>query len=117
MKRNTGPDQATRDVVYGRDRMTCQLQGCTDGPFEIQHRRARGMGGSTAADVNSPANLVLLCEACHRHVEAHPTGAEATGFRVRQGKDPADEPIQAWSHGWCYLTPSGDAEPIVDGAA
>ena len=86
--RRTGPNQATRNIVYGRDQMRCQLEGCPDGPHQIQHRRARGMGGSTAEDVNSPANLVLLCEACHRHVEAHPEGALATGFRVRQGKDP-----------------------------
>jgi hypothetical protein len=115
--RSTGPDKKTRDIVYGRDLMRCQLQGCTDGPFEIQHRRARGMGGSRAEDINSPANLVLLCATCHRHIEAHPVGAESAGFRVRQGKDPAEQPITTWTYGWCYLLADGSVDHIIDGAA
>lgn len=51
------------------------------------------MGGSSALDTNSPANLLLLCgtgtTGCHGWIESNRTKALERGWLVLQGQDPA----------------------------
>lgn len=51
------------------------------------------MGGTRRTDTNTAAGGVLLCGACHRHVEAHRTQAFTDGFLVRQSQTPAEVPV------------------------
>jgi hypothetical protein len=72
----------------------------------IQHRKARGMGGSTDPAKNMPASLLSLCGSgttrCHGWVEAHPAAAADLGYRVAQHEDPRRVPVK-YSDGWHLL--------------
>lgn len=102
-----------REIVRERDLFTCMKCGEYLGPFgtySLQHRRARGSGGSKAPDTDLPANLVNLCgtatTGCHGEVEAHPTEALATGMRVSQGHSPLLVPLLTYK-GWLLLDDEG----------
>lgn len=70
MSGSTGPDAATRAVVYQRAKEQCER--CGSGVhLQIHHRLPRRMGGSKWPLINHPVNLVLLCGACHRQVESY----------------------------------------------
>ena len=112
----SGPARAVRGLVWERDGGACAWCGCPvrEGEHSLQHRRARGMGGTRRADANSPANLVLVCGSgttlCHGWVEAHPGEAERRGFRLRQWADPVEVPV-LWAGGvWVRLGHDGSWE-------
>ena len=107
-----------RRLILDRDDCACTLCGVlvvnpvTYSPlrdYSLQHRRARGMGGSRDKATASPANGVTLCghatspDGCHALVEAKPQWALSRGYRVPQGLDPATVPL--WHHelGWVLL--------------
>ena len=106
--RRTGPNQATRLLVANRDHWRCVRCGCdlSDGSGNLQHRRARGMGGTRRSDVNAPHNLILLCGSgttgCHGHVETHREEARRAGWAVPQSADPGDVPV-TYPDGRLYL--------------
>lgn len=77
--------------------------GCGSGAdLTIQHRRARGMGGTTNPTIAEIVNGLVLCGSgttgCHGWAEAHPILAELLGWRLAPGT-PADG--SAWWH-WLY---------------
>jgi hypothetical protein len=78
----------------------------------MQHRRARGMGGTWRDDTNSPANLVILCGSgttlCHGTVESQRSKAYELGLLIRQTATPSQVPVQHAVHGLCWLTDDGD---------
>lgn len=94
---------AVRTAVLARAGDRCERCGHTlKDPwrgYSLQHRRARGMGGSRRADTNSAVNLGALCgsattpDGCHHWVESHPVEAAAEGWRVAQHEDPAAVPV------------------------
>lgn len=104
-RKNTGPDQATRDLVYGRDGMHCVI--CGESYLLQQHHRApRKAGGTSRPEINSPANLITLCSTCHSWVESDRTTALDRGFLVPSWRNPAD--IALIHHGvWSLLTHDG----------
>lgn len=115
----TGPAPAVRRQVIGRDLSKCQWCGrhvrTESGWYSLQHRRARGMGGSRRQDTDRAGNLVLVCGTgtteCHGWIEAHPAEASARGFRIAAGADPARVPIVDYAgHSW-HLTDDGRKEP------
>ncbi len=65
---------------------------------QLQHRLARGSGGSKDPVVSSAANAVLLCgtaqSLCHGLAESRDPkyGMEARGFVIRHGKGPEFDP-------------------------
>lgn len=71
-----------------RDGNRCARKG-ESGSLHVHHRQLRSQGGD-----NSSANLVTLCFACHRWVHGNPYAAEAEGFLLRQGSDPALVPVR-----------------------
>lgn len=81
MTRGRGPDKATRELVIQRD-ITCVM--CDQRGEQIHHRRPRGMGGTSRPDAHNPSVLVLLCRACHAHVESHRTDALDRGLLLPQ---------------------------------
>lgn len=109
------PTSDTRGGVIVRDQYHCQWCGkhvrIQFGEYSLQHRRARGAGGTVRTDANGAANLVLVCGSattgCHGEIEAHPAEAARRGFRISQETDPAEIPIrcrmQTEGLTWCLL--------------
>lgn len=111
--RKTGPSQGTRATVIRRDAGRCvrcgRMLGTT--PFSIQHRKARGMGGTSDPQINSPANLILLCgdgvTGCHGWVESHREAAREGGWGIHSWDDPTEVPVQ-YLDGVYYLDADGN---------
>lgn len=66
--------------------------GCGQPATNIQHRKARGMGGTRSVSVGHPANGLPMCGSgttgCHGWTEANPAHALALGWRLDQAADP-----------------------------
>ncbi|GAA1138557.1 hypothetical protein [Nocardioides aquiterrae] len=77
------------------------------GDHSFHHRQPRGMGGSRRREVNSPANVMLLCGSgttgCHGFIEKYRSSAEQEGWLVRHGQDPAEVPVTVFG-GWNAVT-------------
>lgn len=95
-------DDATVAAILERDGRRCVrhggvLYGDRGIHWSVQHRRARGMGGTVRPDTSQPQNGIALCGSattgCHGWVEAHPAEAEANGWRVPQAGDPLKVPV------------------------
>jgi hypothetical protein len=102
-RRSAGPTAETRSLVVARDRGRCVA--CGRETAQLQHRRARGMGGTADPAANQPANLVLLCGSattgCHGRAEDRrdPWG-ERQGYVIRHGAGvPAAADTPLWWHG------------------
>lgn len=61
----------TRLTVIDRDGNRCVR--CGRKREEVHHRYRRGMGGSTNPLIHNPANLICLCQHCHRAAESNRT--------------------------------------------
>lgn len=111
--RSTGPSRRTRQAVIDRDDHCCVACGqwvdIETGRYSLQHRRARGAGGSRRPDTNSAANLLLVCGSattgCHARIEANPIWALSRGYRVTQQQDPALVPVVVAGVGEVLLDP------------
>lgn len=104
-RRDTGPTRVQRQLVVDRAMGCCEICGRRifdrdDRPiaeYSIHHRRARGMGGRSGPEINSPANLLLLCGSgvtgCHGYVESHRAEAYTNGWLIRADHNPAHVPV------------------------
>lgn len=114
MTRRTGPDRATREQVWWRDRDRCVM--CGKSTRQIHHRRPRGMGGTRDPLVNDPSNLLLLCGSgttgCHGWVESHRAEALRDGWLVSKWGDPAAVPISV-GHRAIWLGHDGKTYPEI----
>ena len=91
-RRSTGPSPDVRALVWEREESCCARCGLRGGEHvfprhEVHHRRPRGMGGTRHEAINSPANLLLLCHACHAFIESRRVWAIADGYLIPQGGD------------------------------
>jgi hypothetical protein len=103
--RNTGPSRKVRALVLERDGFACV--GCNKGilgrPYSLQHRNARGMGGTSRPDANSPVNLVVLCGSatspggCHLLAEQRDPVMHERGLWLNSWEDPALVPVMVFS--------------------
>ena len=110
--RYTGPVRSVRDLVWERDGNRCSVCGEGSRPLSIHHRRNRGAGGSSTLQINSPANLLLVCdgpEGCHRWVTEHPYLAADAGYVIGLNSivDPATVRVRHAVHGVVLLTHDG----------
>lgn len=125
--RYTGPPAATRLTVLERDDWTCACCGNTvyGRPYSLQHRVARGMGGTSDPAANSPANLITLCGSatspmgCHLACEQRDQRMYDLGFWRKQHENPAQIPVAHAIYGWCLLLDDGTVKPLpsLGGAA
>ncbi len=106
--RLTGFTQAIVDAILERDGHCCvrcggALHGQRGLDYSIQHRRARGMGGSRRPDTNSVQNGLAMCGSgttgCHGWVESHRHEALSCGWAVDQSADPLKVPVVHFLHG------------------
>jgi 5-methylcytosine-specific restriction protein A len=124
-RRDTGPGQPTRDLVYERDGYCCVWCGrqLLTGPRSLQHRQARGMGGTTDPAANNPSNLILLCGSattpggCHLWAEQRGDDARIAGLWVPSWQNPADVPVLHAAYGPCLLADDGSVIPLEKDAA
>lgn len=94
-------DDRARAAIYEVGGGRCI--GCGDPNVTAQHRRARGMGGTSDVTRGHPANGVPLCGSgttgCHGWTEAHPDEARLLGWRLDPGQDALGSPF--WTrYGW-----------------
>lgn len=112
----SAPTRKTRAAVIRRDDGMCVHCGRTVvdpdslapvAEYSLQHRRARGMGGSKDPASNAPANLLLLCgdgvTGCHGLVERERGWARREGWAVSLFDDPADSPLHHPRLGWVLV--------------
>lgn len=82
--------------------------GCGRPDITAQHRRARGMGGTSDVAIGHPANGVPLCgsgtSGCHGWTEHHPADALLLGWRLAPSQPALGAPFwdrvyrwRAWS--------------------
>jgi 5-methylcytosine-specific restriction enzyme A len=126
-QRDTGPDRPTRELVLERDDYTCAWCRRTilNQPYSLQHRRARGRGGSSNPRINAPSNLITLCGSatspggCHLKCEQRTAEAGDLGFVVSLNSihDPADIPVTHALYGRVYLADDGTVSLAGDEAA
>jgi hypothetical protein len=109
----TDPTRKVRDLVVERDGYRCL--GCgTDIRssywWSLQHRKARGQGGSNGCE-----NLVTLCgsatsQGCHFLCEARDPEMTARGLVVPSWNDPGEIPVVLWTGEAVFLTEDGRYE-------
>ncbi|MFY1595426.1 HNH endonuclease [Micromonospora sp. WMMD737] len=113
---DTGPDTATVHIVLRRDQGCCvrcgaELHGRRGRDWSVQHRRARGAGGTRRPDTNQAHNLILLCGSattgCHGWVESNRDAARHGGWAIRQPDNPALMPVDHALHGRVWLDADG----------
>ena len=111
-----------RREVITRDKQTCQWCGrwvdVESGAYSLQHRRARGMGGSKRIDTDLPCNLVTMCGSgttgCHGLIESHRDVARERGFTLRDRDKPELVPVLDHIGQWARLDALGGRELISD---
>jgi hypothetical protein len=100
--KHTGPTLKVRLMVLNRDRFLCARCGRPAGPggvgpYSIQHRVARGSGGTSDPDANSMSRLLLLCGSattgCHGEVEKRGDEDNAKGYWLWSWQDPEAEGV------------------------
>lgn len=78
--------------------------GCGRPDVTTQHRRARGMGGTSDLSIGHPANGVPLCGSgttgCHGFTEHHPRVAALLGWRLTHGEAALTAPWWHRTLGW-----------------
>ena len=96
----SGFPQRVKELILARSSGMCEVMIdnlCTYHAVDLQHRRARGSGGSKRADTNTAANGLAVCRPCHRHLEGRPFDAEANGWVIPNNRrppiDPASVPV------------------------
>lgn len=86
---------------------------CNAAGQEIQHRRARGAGGTRRVNANSPANLILLCRDCHQHTESYPNEALDRGLRVPQSVEHPETAPTVWHGRTVLLLADGTVQDVT----
>lgn len=111
MARKTGPTAGTVLACWDRDCGACVDCGVRLifsqrgelGGWDLQHRKARGMGGTKDPAINYLSNLIVLCKACHALAESRDEGSGERGMFVSRFADPASIAVKHSVHGWCHL--------------
>lgn len=109
-RRNTGPDRATRLVVWERSGGMCEMaHGCNAMAVDVHHRKPRRSGGTKDPLVNSPANLLAICRAGHNWVESNRMEALLQGLLLHSTEQPRGVPV-VLRYGLVHLTHDGQWE-------
>lgn len=107
----TGPSREVRELVIARCHGRCEI--CGQGVQVWHHRQPRGRGGSSDPAINSPANLLGICNPCHDVVESFRLDAYAKGYLVRRPINPAKAPVHLHGYGLAYLDDRGGKRVVA----
>jgi hypothetical protein len=79
--------------------------------YSLQHRVARGAGGTKDPAANAAVNLILLdgdgVSGCHGRAEHDIPWATENGYRVASWEDPAQVAVVHFQYGRTLLSESG----------
>lgn len=110
--------QDIRDLCLQRAGFRCEkCHGSLEQWFgySLQHRIARGMGGSKDERLSGPANLIVLCGSgttgCHGLVESQRRLSIELGYAMHRGDDPTEVLFQD-DYGSCWQL-LADGEKIL----
>lgn len=103
-RRDTGPSKATKDLLWARAGGRCEVCGGSLAGmrgFSRHHRLPRRTGGRgpKGPEVNSVANLLLVCgsattpDGCHQRIESNRTRAHEDGLLLHDNQDPEHTPV------------------------
>lgn len=117
--RDAGFSKSTVGLIIARDlgcvRCGAPIRGERGMGWSVQHRRARGNGGSRRPDTNQTQNGLILCgsatTSCHGAVESGRAEAREFGWAIRQSDDPLTYPVLHARHGWVRLDAAGGWVP------
>lgn len=101
-----------RHLLAVRTGDRCEATGERNRPglaFEVHHRRAKRLGGTSMGWSDWVGNLTYLTRAAHVLVHAHPAAAVACGYTVYDPALPWDTPITLWGGQKVML---GAADPL-----
>ncbi len=96
------------------------LLGMDRSRMSIQHRRARGMGGTNDPAAHRMDNLLIVCgdgvTGCHGWIEVDDRAeAERRGLWLRHGVlDPSEVPVILPDGRWALLHPESPAYLLLD---
>lgn len=106
--------QAARAAIIEAGHGRCIGDGRPD--VTTQHRRARGMGGTSDVAIGHPANGVPLCgdgvRGCHGWAEHNPIDAALLGWRLVAGELATVAPFWDRLYGWRRWTADGFLEYV-----
>lgn len=100
---DTGPDQATVDLVLERDGYSCVvcgegLHGRRGDGWAVHHRVLRSQGVD-----NRPSNLIAVCSLCHGDIHGGPAKAREAGWLLKSTDAPEKFRMAHSQHGWVLL--------------
>jgi hypothetical protein len=121
--KRTGFPFVVRQTILDRDNDRCQRcwvhVAASSVGYSLQHRIARGMGGTDDPAINRAGNGIVLCGSgttgCHGWVEAHPVEAARAGWSVESWADPTSVPVKT-PNGWLMLNDRGYSWPVPEPA-
>jgi hypothetical protein len=107
------------------DQAVCECHGFWLGRYGgvIQHRVARGSGGTSRPEISSVVNAAVMCHPGHALAEARDPGMYERGFWRWNAESPAGVPLMIWTRDGGFtrwLTPEGgysETRPQRAGAA
>lgn len=128
---STGPARDVVALVLARDGYACvrcgdPIHGVRGAHWSLQHRVARGQGGTSLAARNLPSNLITLCgdgtSGCHGQVEQRRSEDRTAGYWLRRDTggrptDTATVPLFSARYGWVLLDDAGGFSPALAVAA
>jgi 5-methylcytosine-specific restriction protein A len=105
-------------LCLDRDHHSCAWCGrqLLTGPKSLQHRQARGAGGTSDPAANRPSNLLWLCGTattpggCHLLAESRSQEARIAGLWVPSWQNSADVPVLHAAYGPVLLLDDGQVE-------
>lgn len=113
MARPSGFSAHVKSLALKRSEGACEvgLPGCTVQGQDLQHRRARGAGGSRRPDTNEVSNALVVCRSCHNRIEAREAYADVNGWWLPQWTDGAPTDPKCvrvlWFGSWVFFDDEG----------
>lgn len=104
-------DKQTREIVFLRAKMRCEMCGSQCRVAHFHHRRPRGMGGTRRIESSRASNCLFVHPRCHAEIESSRERALVNGWLVRQVDSPLLVPVKLWSGLW-FLDDDGGMSRI-----